>query len=154
MDNRAPTVPEKASTSDRTDLLRPGERAIAEAQFEILPNPATARDYLIHFTFPEFTCKCPRTGYPDFATMDLWVAPDESIVELKSLKLYLNRFRDVYIFHEAATNQVLDDLVEALHPKWARIVARWNPRGNLGTVISSEHQPEQRPDILLDDIDD
>lgn len=123
----------------------PGEEAIAAAELEILPNPSTGRDYTIHYSYPEFTCKCPRTGYPDFATINLWIVPDESIVELKSLKLYMNKFRDTYVFHEAITNQLLDHIVDSLHPKWARIVAEWNPRGNLTTVISSEHSPENRP---------
>jgi 7-cyano-7-deazaguanine reductase len=130
------------------DDLRSGEREIANAQFEILPNPSTNRDYVISFTYPEFTCKCPRSGYPDFATIRLWIVPDTSIVELKSLKLYFNRYRDEYAFHEAVTNSILDDIVEALQPKWARIVADWNPRGNLHTVVSAEHRPENRPTSL------
>jgi 7-cyano-7-deazaguanine reductase len=123
----------------------PGESAIAAAELEILPNPSTGRDYVIHYSYPEFTCKCPRTGYPDFATINLWIIPDDSIVELKSLKLYMNKFRDTYVFHEAVTNELLDRIVDSLQPKWARIVAEWNPRGNLTTVISSEHRPENRP---------
>ncbi|HEV3310954.1 MAG TPA: preQ(1) synthase [Chloroflexota bacterium] len=128
--------------------LLPGERAIAEAQLEILPNPATQRDYLIHFSYPEFTCKCLRTGYPDFAVIEIWMVPDQSIVELKSLKLVLNQYRDTYGFHETVTNEILDRLVVAVHPKWARIVADWNRRGNLLTVITAEHNPERRPSIL------
>jgi 7-cyano-7-deazaguanine reductase len=130
--------------------LRYGERAIANAELEVLPNPAPQRDYVIHCSYPEFTCKCPRSGYPDFATIHLWIVPDAHIVELKSLKLYLNRYRDEYAFHEAVTNRILDDLVAALNPKWARIVADWNPRGNLHTVISAEHRPENRPAALMD----
>ncbi len=139
------------STGGLVDSL-PGERAIEEATFEVLPNPSRGRDYVIHFSYPEFTCKCPRTGYPDFATINLWMVPDESIVELKSLKLYLNRYRDTYAFHEAVTNRILDELVEALQPKWARIVADWNPRGNLSTVIATEHQPERRPSWASDSL--
>lgn len=133
------------------DEMRPGERAIADARFVALPNPSTGRDYLLRFSYPEFTCKCPRTGYPDFAVIKLWVLPGESIVELKSLKLYLNRYRDEYAFHEDVTNRILDDLVEAIEPKWARVEADWNPRGNLTTVVTAEHNPESRPEALLKD---
>ncbi|SRR5579884_3715087 len=130
--------------------LRPGEQAIAQARLQALPNPSRHRDYLLHFSYPEFTCKCPRTGYPDFALIKLWVLPDHSIVELKSLKLYLNRYRDAYIFHEEATNRILDDLVAAIEPKWARIEAGWNPRGNLKTSVTAEHQPQNRPATLAE----
>jgi 7-cyano-7-deazaguanine reductase len=131
-----------AVTPDEAEL--PGEHAISISRLEALPNPAV-RKYVIHFSYPEFTCKCPRTGYPDFATFDIWMVPDRSIVELKSLKLYLNRFRDQYAFHEDVTNRVLDDLVEAIQPQWIRIKAAWNARGNLTTVITAEHNPDLRP---------
>src|ERR1700682_4202167 len=109
-------VNESGSWADEVEEpLRSGEQAIADATMEVLPNPATQRDYVIHFSYPEFTCKCPRTGYPDFAVINIWMAPAESIVELKSLKLYLNRYRDSYAFHEDVTNRVLDELVKAIH---------------------------------------
>ena|SRR5579872_5046657 len=122
-----------------------GERAIARAELEILPNPSPGRQYVIHFSYPEFTCKCPMTGYPDFAVINIWMVPAGSIVELKSLKLYLNRYREAYGFHEDVTNRILDEIVERAEPVWARIVADWNPRGNLTTVITAEHGSENRP---------
>jgi len=130
-----------------TTVPRPGERAIAEAGLEALPNPARQREYIIHFSYPEFTCKCPMTGYPDFAVIDIWIVPAQSIIELKSLKLYLNRYRDTYAFHEDVTNGILDDIVEAAQPTWARIVGDWNPRGNLKTVITAEHNADNRPEF-------
>lgn len=125
-----------------------GEEAIREARLEPLPNPSRQREYVIHFSYPEFTCKCPMTGYPDFAVIDIWMVPDELIIELKSLKLYLNRYRDAYGFHEEVTNRILDDVVAAARPRWARITGDWNARGNLKTVITTEHEAEARPDIV------
>lgn len=143
-------VAEIASEDDESHVLRSGEQEIADAVLIPLANPSPDRDYVIHFSYPEFTCKCPMTGYPDFATLDIWLLPEHSIIELKSLKLWLNRFRDTYAFHEDVTNRILDAVVEAAGPKWVRILARWNPRGNLSTVILAEHEPKARPDLLLD----
>ncbi len=120
--------------------LRPGERAIQEAQLEAVPNPAPQRDYRIDISFPEFTCLCPRSGYPDFATIRISYVPDASIVELKALKLYLNRYRGEYIFHEAAVNRVLDDLVALVSPRWMRVSGEFTPRGNMTTVVTAEYQ--------------
>ena len=127
-----------------TETQRPGEAAIAAAELEALPNPSPHREYTIELSFPEFTCKCPRTGYPDFAIVTLTYVPDGSICELKSFKLYLNRYRDEYIFHEAATNRILDDFVAAIRPAQAEIVAEWNPRGNLKTVIRAGYEAPSR----------
>jgi 7-cyano-7-deazaguanine reductase len=125
---------------------RRGEAEIATAELEGVPNPATQREYRIDLSYPEFTCKCPRTGYPDFATISLNYIPGALICELKSFKLYLNRYRDQYLFHEAATNQMLDDFVAAIQPQHAEIVADWNPRGNLHTVVRAEyHESDRRP---------
>ena len=122
-----------------TETHLPGEAAIERAELEAVPNPATQRDYTIDLSYPEFTCKCPRTGYPDFATINLSYIPDDLICELKSFKLYLNRYRDAYIFHEAATNQIFDDFIAAIRPKRASIRADWNARGNLKTVVHAEY---------------
>jgi 7-cyano-7-deazaguanine reductase len=119
---------------------RHGEAAIARAELEPLPNPARHRDYTIELSFPEFTCKCPRSGYPDFATILLTYTPGEWIVELRSFKLYMNRFRDSYVFHEAVTNQILDEFVAAVGPRRAEIVADWNVRGNVKTVVRADYQ--------------
>jgi 7-cyano-7-deazaguanine reductase len=119
---------------------RYGEVAIAQAQLEALPNPASERDYLIELSSPEFTCLCPRSGYPDFATIAIRYVPDRFIVELKSIKLYLNRFRGEYIFHEAVVNRILDEFVAAAQPRWAEVVGDFNVRGNIKTVITAQHR--------------
>jgi 7-cyano-7-deazaguanine reductase len=126
-----------------TETLRHGEMQIAEAELEPVPNPSRHRDYTVELSYPEFTCKCPRTGYPDFATISLTYIPDGAICELKSFKLYLNRYRDEYVFHEAVTNQILDDFVATIRPKRAEIVADWNVRGNLKTVVRAEYRNEE-----------
>jgi 7-cyano-7-deazaguanine reductase len=127
-----------------TETQRRGEAEIAVAALEAVPNPARGRQYEIDLSYPEFTCKCPRTGYPDFATISLTYVPDASICELKSFKLYLNRYRDEYIFHEAVTNDILDDFVAAIQPHRVEVVADWNPRGNLHTVVRAQyHAPSQ-----------
>ena len=119
---------------------RYGERAIAAADIEAVPNPAPDRDYKISISYPEFTCLCPRSGYPDFATIRVVYVPDERIVELKALKLYLNRYRNEYVFHEAVVNRILDDLVAAASPRWMRVVGDFNVRGNVKTVITAAYQ--------------
>jgi 7-cyano-7-deazaguanine reductase len=120
-----------------------GQQAIEENQLEPWPNPRPGRDYMIHFEIPEFTCLCPRSGYPDFATIVVDYVPDASIVELKSLKLYINGFRDKGISHEGAANDILDDLIAALSPRWIRVVAEFNVRGNIKTTVTAEQaQPE------------
>ena len=106
---------------------------------EHFPNPKPDRDYEIRFETAEFTCLCPVTGQPDFATLRIRYVPDELCVELKSLKLYLWSFRDEGHFHEAVTNRILDDLVAASAPKRMRIEGRFNVRGGIGTVVVVEH---------------
>ena len=108
-------------------------------QFETFANPEPGRDYEIRFRCPEFTCLCPRTGQPDFATFTITYVPDEVCVELKSLKLYLWSFRDEGHFHEAVTNRVLDDLVEAVRPRRMTVVGDFNVRGGIHTVVTAEH---------------
>jgi 7-cyano-7-deazaguanine reductase len=127
-----------------TETERYGEAQIAAAELEALPNPAPYRDYTVEMSYPEFTCKCPRSGYPDFATISLTFVPGAFICELKSWKLYLNRYRDEYIFHEAVTNRILDDFVASIRPVRADIVADWNVRGNVKTVIRASYRaPEE-----------
>lgn len=104
------------------------------------PNPAPARDYHIHIEVPEFTCLCPLTGQPDFAVFLLDLIPDQRCVELKSLKLYMWSFRNEGAFHEAVTNQVLDDLVAALDPRFLRVTAKWYVRGGIFTNVVAEHR--------------
>lgn len=129
-----------------------GAAEIAQATLEAVPNPALGRDYHIALTCPEFTCLCPRSGFPDFATIHVTYIPDQLLVELKALKLYLNRFRDEHLFHEAVVNQVLDDLVALCHPKWMKVVGDFNVRGNIKTVITAVHSLEgYRPPPDLQD---
>jgi len=119
---------------------RYGERQIAAADIEAVPNPSPDRDYKIAISYPEFTCLCPRSGYPDFATIRVTYVPDERIVELRALKLYLNRYRNEYVFHEAVVNRILDDLVAAANPRWIRVVGDFNVRGNVKTVVTAAYQ--------------
>lgn len=103
-------------------------------------NPKPGRDYEISFDCPEFTCVCPMTGQPDFATIHIRYVPDELCVELKSLKLYLWSFRQEGHFHEAVTNQILDDLVAALEPRKAEVVGDFMVRGGIHTVVRANHE--------------
>lgn len=112
-----------------------GEKSIQEAKLEAWDNPYPDRDYIIEISFPEFTCLCPRSGYPDFATIKLKYIPDKKIVELKSLKLYLNSYRDKHISHESATNKIYDDLKSLLNPRFIELIGDFNPRGNVKTII-------------------
>lgn len=115
--------------------MKYGEKAIKQAALEIWPNPNPDRDYVIDITYPEFTCLCPRSGYPDFATIKVIYTPDKKVVELKSLKLYLNSFRDQGISHEAATNLIFDVLKKNLKPRALEVVGDFSVRGNVKTVI-------------------
>ena len=107
---------------------------------ESFPNPRPGRDYEIAFEVPEFTCLCPRTGQPDFATLRIRYVPDALCVELKSLKLYVWSFRDEGAFHEAVTNRIVDDLVEAIAPRYLRLAARFFVRGGIYTTVVAEHR--------------
>lgn len=118
---------------------RYGSEAIEASQLEPWPNAFAGRDYVIHLEIPEFTCLCPRSGFPDFATITLDYVPDQSVVELKSLKLYINKYRDRQISHESAANTILDDLVSLLAPRWLRVVADFTVRGNIKTIVFAEH---------------
>ena len=104
-------------------------------ELEVFPNPKPSRDYTIQIESPEFTCLCPKTGQPDFATFLIEYVADKSCVELKSLKLYLNRFRDESISHEAVTNKIFDELKKLLKPRYLEVVGDFNPRGNVKTII-------------------
>jgi 7-cyano-7-deazaguanine reductase len=108
-------------------------------QLETFPNPAPARDFRIHMEIPEFTCLCPKTGQPDFATLVLDYVPDRLCVELKSLKLYAWSYRDEGAFHEAVTNRILDDLVRATRPRWMKLTARFYVRGGIYTTVTVQH---------------
>ena len=109
-------------------------------QLETFPNPSPARDYEIHFEAPEFTCLCPVTGQPDFATIRIRYVPDALCVELKSLKLYLWSFRDEGTFHEAVTNRIADDLIAALAPRFLEVEGDFYVRGGIKTKVKVEHR--------------
>ena len=118
---------------------RYGIDEIEASQLERWPNPHAERNYVVHLEIPEFTCLCPQSGFPDFATISIDYVPDQQIVELKSLKFYINQYRQRQISHEAATNTILNDLIALLSPRWMRVVADFNVRGNIKTIIFAEH---------------
>jgi 7-cyano-7-deazaguanine reductase len=109
-------------------------------RLETFDNPMTERDYTIRIEIPEFTCLCPKTGQPDFATLYLEYVPDQHCVELKSLKLYVWAYRDEGAFHEKVTNTILDDLVAATSPRFMRLTAKFNVRGGIYTSVVAEHR--------------
>jgi len=115
------------------------------------PNPSPQRDYRIHMEIPEFTCLCPQTGQPDFATLILDYVPDRTCVELKSLKLYIWSYRNQGAFHEAVTNRILDDLAQAVKPRYMRLTARFYVRGGIFTTVVAETRKKGwRPQPELD----
>ena len=119
-------------------------------RLQTFPNPNPERDYRIRMEIPEFTCLCPITGQPDFATLELDYVPDRRCVELKSLKLYLWSFRSAGAFHEAVTNQILEALASATRPRFMRLVARFNARGGITTTVVAEHRRKSwRPAATL-----
>jgi 7-cyano-7-deazaguanine reductase len=120
--------------------LKRGQKEILESKLTVVENQYPNRDYEVAITLPEFTCLCPISGYPDFAEIRVKYIPDKHIIELKSLKLYVNKFRDQFIFHEEAVNRILDDLVEVCHPRWMEVVGDFNPRGNVKMVVRAEHK--------------
>jgi len=123
--------------------MKYGEKEIKEfdvkKDLEIWPNEHK-KEYLIKITLPEFVCRCPRSGYPDFATIYLEYVPDRWVVELKAIKLYINSFMDRYISHENGINEIYDTLYERLKPKKMKIIGDFNPRGNVHTVIEIDSE--------------
>jgi 7-cyano-7-deazaguanine reductase len=114
---------------------RPSKKSL-----ETFPNPSSDRDYTIRMRIPEFTCLCPKTGQPDFATLHLEFVPDAKCIELKSLKLYIWSYRDEGAFHEAVTNRILDDLVQVMKPRFIRLTAEFYVRGGIYTTVVAEHR--------------
>ena len=123
--------------------MKYGEKEIVDfdinKDLEIWPNE-NSRDYIIKITLPEFVAKCPRSGYPDFATIYIEYIPDKYVVELKALKLYINSFANRYISHENSANEIYDTISEAIKPKKLKLIADFNPRGNVHTVIEIDSQ--------------
>ncbi len=123
-------------------------------RLETFANPAPARNFRIHMEIPEFTCLCPKTGQPDFATLILDYVPDRRCIELKSLKLYIWSFRNEGAFHEAVTNRILDDFVRAAKPRYMQLTARFYVRGGIFTTVSARHvkrgfKPANMPELPL-----
>jgi 7-cyano-7-deazaguanine reductase len=118
--------------------LKKGQREIRDSRLTAVKNLYPGRDYEVDITLPEFTCLCPMTGYPDFATIHVKYIPDRLLLELKSVKLYINKYRDQEIFHEEAVNRILDDLAGACQPRWMEVTGDFNPRGNVKTVVRAE----------------
>ena len=116
-----------------------GERLISDSEIICFPNPSRSNDYEISIDFPEFTCQCPFSGYPDFAVIKLLYQPLAKVLELKSLKLYINSYRNQRISHEEVTNKILNDFVSASQPSWMQIEADFNVRGNVHTIIRSTY---------------
>ncbi len=115
--------------------LKYGEKAIRGARLVAWENPNPERDYTIEITYPEFTCLCPRSGYPDFAAIRITYTPDKKVVELKSLKLYLNSFRSKAVSHEGAANRIFGDLQRLLSPRSLEVTGDFNVRGNVKTIV-------------------
>ena len=126
-----------------------GERKIETGELISFPNPNKNRDYEISIDFPEFTCKCPFSGYPDFANLRIIYQPNQEVIELKAIKLYLNSFREKKISHEEVTNKIIDDLIKASDPKWMQLEADFNPRGNVHTIIRVCHGTRNKLELIL-----
>ena len=133
------TVGDAGCTIERAGYTFSDMPTSPSKQLDTIANPHPYRDYEIEFTCPEFTCVCPMTGQPDFATFTIKYVPDERCVELKSFKLYLWSFRDEGHFHEDVTNIILNDLVEAIAPRRIEIVGEFNVRGGIRTVVRATH---------------
>ncbi|MDP2157188.1 MAG: preQ(1) synthase [Nitrospirota bacterium] len=123
--------------------MKYGEKSIQKAKLQVWDNPNPERDYEINISYPEVTCLCPRSGYPDFAAITVRYVPGRKIVELKSLKLYLNSFRNAYISHEEITNTVFSELEKKLKPRFLEVVGDFNPRGNVRTFIKVSSEDEK-----------
>lgn len=123
----------------RSKKVKKGEREIKEAKLTVVDNKYPDREYEVNITLPEFTCLCPLTRYPDFAVIQVNYIPNKKIIELKSLKLYINKFRNTELYHEEAVNKILDDLVTLCHPRWMEVIGDFNPRGNVKTIVKTEH---------------
>ena len=119
-------------------------RQLKTPAIEVWDNKYTDREYVVSLTIPEFTCICPKTGLPDFATIKIDYAPAKSCVELKSFKMHLIFYRDVGIFHEHLVNKILDDFVKACQPRWAKVIVDMNPRGGIQTIVAAEYRSKRK----------
>ena len=137
-----------STTKQITQTPLYGERAIEEAELICFENPSPSRPYEVSIELPEFTCKCPFSGYPDFAILRLIYQPGPRVLELKSIKLYVNSYRDILISHEEVINKILDDLVEACDPIWMQLEGDFNPRGNVHTNLRVCHGSRKQLQFL------
>lgn len=119
-----------------------GEIAIESNELERFENRTQVRRYEVSFACPEFTCLCPRSGFPDFATIHIRYVPDKYCVELKSLKLYINGFRNKKVFHEDVTNVIIDDLIKLLDPYEIDVIGDFTVRGNIKTIVTAKHRKD------------
>ena len=126
-------------------MIRPPVPTRPSKQIEVVANPHPGRNYEVSFDIAEFTCLCPRTGQPDFATIRIRYVPDQHLVELKSLKLYIWSYRDEGAFHEDVTNRILDDIVAVAAPRWIEVLGDFNVRGGIKTVVRATHG--RQPDV-------
>jgi 7-cyano-7-deazaguanine reductase len=126
--------------SDIHGLTLLGQGSAPTKKLEVFPNHHPDRDYVVTLTTDEFTCLCPATGQPDFAKIVIRYIPDQTIVESKSLKLYLWAFREQGVFHEHVTNIILDDLVSALSPRWCKVTAEFSVRGGISIAVDAEYK--------------
>ena len=133
-------MPKKSSYED----LQENIRSLKTPAIEVWANKYPDKDYTVHLEIPEFTCICPKTGLPDFAIIKLDYKPHKLCLELKSLKLYLIFFRNVGIFHEHLVNKLMEDVVKACDPHWARLEVIMNPRGGIGTTVNTEYTRKKK----------
>ena len=133
-------VPKPTQVAVGTREMPPNPPSAPSKTLHVFPNPSAERDYVIQFQVPEFTCHCPLTGQPDFAHFTIDMVCDAKCIELKSLKMYMWSYRDEGAFHEKVTNTILDDIVAACQPRYARITARWYVRGGIYTNVIVEHR--------------
>jgi len=122
--------------------MKKGQKEIRTSRLATVENKYPHRDYEVNIALPEFTCLCPITGYPDFATIHVKYIPDKLLLELKSVKLYINKFRDQERFHEEIVNKILEDLTAVCQPRWMEVVGDFNPRGNVKTIVKAEYRKE------------
>ena len=114
-------------------------RSLKTPKIDVWKNKYQDRDYVVDLTTDEFTCICPKTGLPDFATINIYYKPDKTCIELKSFKYYLMFYRDVGIFHEHLANKILDDIVKACQPRWIKVEVIMNTRGGIQTTVTAEY---------------
>lgn len=129
----------KSSYEDKQDYVR----TMKLPDIEVWENQYKDRDFVVDLAVPEFTCICPKTGLPDFAVINISYKPAKVCLELKSLKLYLVKYRDIGIFHEHLVNRLLDDCVKACKPRWMKIEVVMNPRGGIATTVTAEYKPNR-----------